>query len=675
MTRFSSIAKCISLLLFLANLMSCSLEKPSAPSWDVDMTIPLINKVYTMAEIAEDETTLFVDSTGNVNFEVEADLDQYYVGDQLTLEDQQEDMSIEMGTFTIEAPGSEFTYIELQEIYPEASNRDGETIVVPPFSFETPKRPLQDYESFSYVVIENGAVDLNVTNNLAVPLGPPLVLEIWDTDADVLIASDNANSQVVPGQTQTFTFDLQGQRVPNRLSLKISGDSPGSNGQPVVIDAQSTFEMEAEIGELTANEALARIPRQTVSNSDQVTISDSVVVTEAILENGILDIAVAGNLPLDTWLVCSLPDFVSPSGTALVDSFFIDRDFPSPHTVDLSGFSLRPQMADFGQQPIRVLWTARTISTGAEMVLIRSTDIYLAQFSMESVRFSSLSGKLSETTIDIEQSEIDFDIPADLDNVFFETAQMELNINNGIYFPARTDLRVEGENESGARSDLFINEVIQPASESGVPSTTTIVLNDVNSSISDFISIVPKYLRVFGQVKLGDESWTGTVTRDDYVSGTVKLRAPLALSFPTQIVESDPTELEIEQDVREDVVENLANGSFFVKIKNHLPLGASVEFMFANSEAELFDNPILQIGPVRADGGTVDGSGYVQQEAVSEITVDLDEAQMQTFLETPLFAGVRLQVDGTNGQTVKVLDSDAIQIQSYTRVKLKVNQD
>lgn len=670
----TGIARCIVLLLVF-NVVSCSVEKPSAPSWDVDITVPLINKVYTMAEIAEDETALFVDSTGSVNFEVEAELDQYFVGDQLTLEDQQEDMGIEMGTFTVEAPGSEFTFIELQEIYPEASNRDGETVVVPPFSFETQKRPLQDYESFSYVVIESGVAGLIVTNNLPVPLGPPLVLEIWDTDADVLVASESANAQVAPGETETFTFDLQGQRVPNRLSLKISGDSPGSNGQPVQIDAQSTFEMEAEIGELTANEALARIPAQTVQETDEITISDSVVVTEANIDNGSVEIAVAGDLPLDAWLICSLPDFVSPSGTALIDSFFIDRDFPAPHTINLSGFSLRPQTADFGQQPIRVFWTARTVSTGSNMVLIRSTDTYQAGFAMQNVRFSSLSGMLNETTIDIEQSEIALDIPADLDNVVFETAQMELNIQNSIYFPAEIDLRLEGENESGDRSELFIKEVIQPASQSGAPTMTTIVLNDGNSSISDFISIVPKYLRVFGQVKLGNESWVGTVSRDDYINGTVTLRAPLALSFPAQSVESDPTELEIDQDVREDIVENLANGSFFVKIRNHLPLGASVEFVFGNSEAELFDNPILQVGPVRVDGGVVDGSGFVQQERVSEITIDLTEAQMQTFLETPLFAGVRLQVDGTNGQTVKVLDSDSIQIQSYSRVELRVNQD
>lgn len=671
MLRLVSLAVCIATLPFF----SCSFEKPSAPSWDVDVTIPMINKVYTMAEIAEDETALLVDSTGAVNFEVETDLDDYYVGDQLTLADEQENMNIEMGTFNIDAPGSEFLLVELQEIYPEAANRDGEMIVVPPFSFETQQRPLEPYESFAYVIIETGEVLIAVTNDLAVPLGPPLVIEIWDTQTGNLIASESAASQIQPGETAPFVFDLAGQRIPNELSLKMSGDSPGSDGEPVEIDAESTFQMAAEIGVLTANEAMARIPRQVVDKTEQVTISDSVVVMDASIDRGELDISIAGDLPLDAWFIFSLPEFVSPDGSALADSFFIDGDAPAPYRIDLDGYSLRPQGSEFGQQQVDVFWTVRTIDTGLDMALIRSTDTYTAQFSMTDLRFSSIHGKLSNTVVDIEPSEFDFDIPTDLQNVFFETAEMELRINNGINFPARIDLRVEGENESGSRAEMFIDEMIQPASAPGSPTTSTILLNNANSSISDFISIVPKFLQVAGTAKLGDESWTGTVTRDDFVSGTVTIRAPLAVSFPTQTVESDPEELDIDEDVRNDIVENLSNGSFFMKIQNHLPLGTSIEFVFANSEAELFDNPILQVGPVRAENGIVDDTGYVQEARVSEITIDLDEAQMQTFLETPLFGGVRLQVDGTNGQTVKVLDSDSIKIQSYSRVKVRVNQD
>ena len=35
-------------------ISGCSMDKPSAPSWDVDVTVPLLSKTYTMDQIAEE---------------------------------------------------------------------------------------------------------------------------------------------------------------------------------------------------------------------------------------------------------------------------------------------------------------------------------------------------------------------------------------------------------------------------------------------------------------------------------------------------------------------------------------------------------------------------------------------------------------------------------------------
>lgn len=66
-----------------------------------------------MTEIADDESTLSVDSTtGLLALNVESELDDYTVGDQLTLG------NFDFGSFNIESPGSQFTNGLLREIYP-----------------------------------------------------------------------------------------------------------------------------------------------------------------------------------------------------------------------------------------------------------------------------------------------------------------------------------------------------------------------------------------------------------------------------------------------------------------------------------------------------------------------------------------------------------------------------
>ncbi|MFQ5753683.1 MAG: hypothetical protein ACE5HI_16965, partial [bacterium] len=301
------------------NFLQCSFDKPSAPSWDVEVAIPLISKGYTMAEIADDETSLNVDSTGLLNLAVEADLDNYYVGEQLNLDNIQDTFTKDLGAFEVDSPGSEFTHAELREIFAQADNLHGQTVIVPAFSFTTDKKYLNPYDDFSYVVIDTGNISLQVENNLAVPLGSPLSLEIWDSALDTLISSTTTYTQILPGATAQFEISLQSKTLPNQLAVRLIGKSPGSEGAPILVDANSNFRITSSISNLQVREALAQIPAQRVSSQEVVTITDSLVIMEAVIENGTIEMSIEGDLPLDAWLIYEMPDFISPTGTALVD--------------------------------------------------------------------------------------------------------------------------------------------------------------------------------------------------------------------------------------------------------------------------------------------------------------------------------------------------------------------
>ncbi|MFQ5771863.1 MAG: hypothetical protein ACE5HX_15115, partial [bacterium] len=417
------------------------------------------------------------------------------------------------------------------------------------------------------------------------------------------------------------------------------------------------------------------IPAQRVSSQEVVTITDSLVIMEAVIENGTIEMSIEGDLPLDAWLIYEMPDFISPTGTALVDSFFIAKNSNPTIAINLNDYSLQPQVADFGKQTVQFSWTIKTIDTGSEKVLVKSSDLLHANFNLSEVRFSQVTGKMGEEEIDITQKQIEFDLPADLDSVFFETARMELIINNGINFPANINFEIEGQNEAGALSHLMVDDIIQPAIQPGVPKTSVIVLDQQNSDIKEFISILPSLIRVVGKVKLSDENWVGTVSKNDFVNGKVKISAPFALKLPSQSIDADAIELDIDDDVKEDIIDNLSSGTFFAEIRNHLPLGASVEFVFAQNDSTLYDSPILHVGPIRADAATLDANGYVQNALDSDVTFDLTEDEMRTFLKSPLYAGIRVLVDGTNNKFIKVRGSDYIQIKSYSKIKVKINQN
>lgn len=661
--------------LLICNSIQCSFEKPSAPSWDVEVAIPLVSKTYTMTEIANDETSLSLDSTGLANFEFEAELDTYYVEDQLDLKDLQESFDLNLGSFTVDSPGSTFTNVQLREIYPEADIFDGLTVTVPPFTFSSSKKTWDQYQDFSFVVIKSGTIDLRVENSLVVPIGSPITLEIWDSATDTVIATKTRAVRINPGATKEFIVDLAGKTLPNQLAVRIIGESLGSEGAPVLIKAADTFGVTATISGLTVTEALAQIPSQLVSDQELVTIDEAIEIREAAIENGTIELTINGNLPVDAWIVYHLPDFVSETGTALVDSFYVSKNSSSNISINLSTYSLQPQPANIGEQKLSFLWTARTIDTGTEHVLVKSSDLIHANLNLSQLRFSTITGRLDEKEIDISQNAIEVDIPVDLDSVYFETANMELTLNNGINFPATINVMIEGTNEAGAVSKLSVLESIQSAQTPGIPMTSVIVLNQQNSNIQEFISILPSLLRVFGSARLGDANWIGTVTKNDFINGTVKITAPFALKLPSQSIDSDIDEVDIADDVKQDIEDNLSSGTFYIDLSNHLPMGASIEFMFAENDSAVFDSPSLRIGPVRAEGATLDASGFVQQAQDSNNTIPLTENEMRTFLRSPLYAGVRVSIDGTQGRFVKVKGSDYLQIRAYSKIKMKINQN
>lgn len=661
--------------MLIFSLSRCSFQKPSAPSWDVEVTVPLVSKMYTMTEIAKDESTLGIDSTtGLLELNVESELDDYTVGDQLTLDNVDDVFNFDFGSFNIDSPGSEFTNGLLREIYPQADAAHGQTMVVPPFNFTMPKKPLEAFDNFSYAIIESGYIAIQMTNNLAVQLGSPLTFEIWDAISDTLVTSATTLTPVAPFASVTVQLDLSNRLMSNRLSVRMNGSSPGSQGNPVYIDAYSNFVLNAQISALQVKEALAIVPAQVINNQNESTITDSLVITDSHIENGEMQLFIQGRLPLDTWISFRLPDFISPSGNPIVDSVFVYRNTNANISISLNNHRLRPQPADFGAQKVRFVWTARTTDSGNQMILVKNDDAFYATFNLWNLRFSQLSGKVGEKEIDISQNDIDFDIPADLDSIFFETAQMELILNNGINFPARLNLMIEGESKSGATSQLHINSVAAPAQQPGLPVETRIILNRENSNINEFISILPSLLRVDGSIRLGDPNWVGTVTKDDCVNGVVRISAPFAVRLPAQSIKADVDDVEIDDDVKDDIIDNLAGGSFYAQISNHLPMGASVEIVFAQ-DTTVYDNPLLTIGPIRANSGLLDGFGNVQTANDTEVNISLTEEQIQTFTLTPLYAGVRVSVDGSNGQYVRVRASDYIHIKSYGKINVKVNQD
>ncbi len=668
--------KFCSALFIVFNFNACSFDTPEAPRWDASLTVPLINRYYTMDELLDDEPSLSVDSAGQLHYLFDTELDAFQVGDQLTFEEFSDSYSTSIGQLTLDSPGGANLTLTLLDIYPAAEPLNGLTVIVPPFDFDLGKRVLEPYNDFDWIEVSSGFIRILLQNDLVITLGRPLHFAIYDTDADTLVAATDFNGEIGPGESLNQTIDLSGKKFSNELSVEISGSSPGSNNQPVLVDITDSFNLNVIISNLQVAAARARIGEQEVTDSDAALIDAGASIISSKIKRGTVRLEINSQLPIPATLDMTMPDFKLPGGAPFTQTFVLSGAGSTSRTLDFAGYSFTPEAAPLGQQTVKLQWSVQSPGSGANYVTVQSSDEIAVSFSIEDMIFSEVTGTLAGEVVQIDPKNYSVEVPEGIDSVNFDNVQLDIVLRNGIAFPAQVDLSLDGVNEFGRHVFLRVQEPILPGGANGTPAETHIILNKTNSAVVDFVNALPTSINVSGVAIIGGAGYVGTVRDTDAVSGTVNIDAPLSFSLPAQRVEMESESLEIDDDAREQIRDNLHEGAFDTRISNHLPTGASVSFYFGRSKDAVFTNPVLVIGPVTVNAGVIDaGSGLVSSAVLSENKISLTEPELKIFDTTPLYAGVLVDFPGTNGQVVRIVRSDYMDIKAVATVKFTVDSE
>jgi len=651
-------------------LGQCSFKAPKAPQWDATLTIPLISRTFTAEELAKETEMVYLDSSGLLHFKMDRELDRYEVRDYLKIEGVTKSFQAQLGSFRIDAPGTQSIGISLGQIYPSAYEFEGQQIEVPPFSFSQVTAELPPFPNFVYILIASGTITLTIENNLPIPLSN-LSLTLREFSTDSVIVSADFKQEVAPGQSDSRVLNFAGKRIPSHLKVEITGGSPGSRGEQVTIRADDSFIIRATISQIVATEAMAKIPSQDFSGSEYLAFEDSIIVSEAEIETGQITFSLNSSVPLNLNFRLTVPDFMDAWSNPLV----IEQSFSPGHQIvlpiDLSGYTLQTERLPHGFK-IHFNWEIQTPGTGEQLVLIQSSDHLYARVDISRLAFSRITGVLQEIQVPLDTLVEKLDLPEGLDSLRFESARVTLTLTSKIPFPVETDLVIVGYNSSTQqRVDMNIRETLPPSQ--GQPQVTSFVFDGQNSNIVELLNAMPDEIRVFGQVYIGDGSTEATIVASDFVTGTVTVEAPLSLSFPYQRVKSDVDTLELDEDIRDQIRDYVREGKLVAEIANHLPVGMEVSLYFSYRDTAVFERPDLRIGPLSMQAGEVDNQGKVNGAVISTLETALDEEQLQVFTHPQIFTGVALVIPGSEGQIVKVYGEDYVHVKAYAQVVFHVN--
>lgn len=646
-------------------ICGCSLEEPGTPKWEVELNVPIADRVYSLSEIIDDSlevntTSNWISSIGDTLYLNFSDsLESVNIGDELQSDGLSDSVETYVGVRTVDSPGSDTASFQPAELEPFW----GLTTPVPPFDIAPVIDTLDAFAEYDWIYDAWGDVILTVTNDLAVPLdhlniqvrnGPNATypdLLIVELDTYVLIQPDESIVDTLPLPTGDT------DEIDNEMVVFLLGHSPGS-GLPVTVLEEDRIYVDVAITDIGARSARAHIPVQTFSDTTFHALEDDDSVRTALIKAGTVSYSVRNGTSLINTITFELPDFTQ-NGVPFTDQFELGPN----QTYSTSGYSLVGYQYERPQQDnlVEAIVIADILDTDdprypSNMVIVDedssvSTDLVVSQLS-----FSHLEGILSNTVLDIDQpAQVLEDPPDNLDSLTVETAELEFQLVNRIGSTIDLDLTLIAYKD-GSETSVTVPTIQIPAGSEADPCT----LNTIIGGMEALFNVMPDSIlptgqaRISGPVDIYDTQW---------IEGEYRIYSPFYFSIGESTLDPEISTLD-------DGFDNFLNHvALTVSLENHVPLIGEV-LILASYDSTEFSNPssteVDTFFQVELPQATLDATGYVDVSGLSTAQCDLDSAQIEMFAgaseEEPLFIETLVIIYSTNGQIIRARTSDYLTV-------------
>jgi hypothetical protein len=669
-------AGALALIALVLALMGCDIEHPALPTFTTVLSIPIGEQRLDMADIAADEDYISVGLDSCLEFTVEGDCDSVFMDIDLAVEIAGESISSTFGNYELDLIEPQTMNFLLVDVLPDILPYVGMTIPVPPFDFVLESDPfiLEDLQS---AAITGGSVQLSLTNGLPVIMSgsePPALMRIsllnaatGDTLATLLFPE-----AIAPGATAVVSAELGECTLSHEISVVMAGGSPGSD-TPVLIADDAFLGVTAEIQNVTASEATLVLKPQTFTTEHVASWVDTLKILQADIADGLMDYAITSSLEIPAGVVLEWTDILDASGTPVRTAL----DLPPGGTVFGSLDFTSSRFLSPSGQPVAELALGvevRLPGSDGAFVTLRATDGIEATIEPTLFHFASATGSIIEQVFPLDPTHEDVDLPDELSGVAITAAQVVVTVVNGLELPGLVDLTLSGTSASGAVESVSLSEMVAPASRDGF-AETVVVLDESNSNVLDFINILPTSIDLTGKVTVGGDGVIGTVRQNNLATIDWRIEAPMELVIDDGIWRGDPERLDLSSDVRDLIRDHALGAEILTEVSNHLPFAVQVRLLVGDDAASVWTDPLLVIGPLPVSSGYIDPQlAYVTAPRLSFPTFALTAAEAQIFALPDLQLALEIWLPSTDGQTVRVRQSDHLIARGIVRLEIEVSE-
>lgn len=665
-------------LLFLLTSTGC-FDEPAAPSWDVEIVIPLISRTETVLDLIAEEEYLTWDSLGLdslVQFSI-SDSISFRIQDEIRTEPLSQTITQAIGEFGLGPFGPEGLSVGLGTLCPACERLLGTTSPVPSFVFTTAPLGLPELADFDSLIVASGLIIVEIYSTIPVTLED---VSLTLLSAGATIAGPSPGKSIANGETAVETLQVvPGALVKNPTEVIIAGQSSGSGETPVYIPEDAGLDLAVTLSQIRVVEAWARFGTLAVPIADTLLVEGVGDLDSAQIYQGALTGWATSYLAVDCTVDVRLPEVRSPSGSPLSIAMMLPSGQSELINHFLDGYKIAPE--NTGTSGVRLVLEGDLIlSSGGQKVHLTQNDYVELVLELGAVVLEAAWGVLSPQTIEVPGTSEEVDLPDGLDAIeALADPRVLFELCRTIDLPVGLDsLAVTGINEALNAVTLEVDSLrLAPNPQPGL-ACTTFLFDNSNSNIGEFLINLPERVEASGSAVIGDGVYHGSVMRGDYAHGRITCTFPLVLSLRSDTVQTDAQSVALAQSIRDLISQDLLRGEVVITITNHLPFGAGGTLYVGADSATVFDEPLLVIpesGGVLIPAAPVGPDSLVSAPVADTMRIGLDKPDLELFDRETLYTGIEIMLEGTGGQVVKVVVSDYVRFAGRLHITARVDSD
>jgi hypothetical protein len=674
MTRAERVlASWVAFLIVGLSLAGC-FEKPLspvAPVWDVQVNVPLVNRTYTVNELVEkDPTLLHTDGSGLLVYTNSQQFSPIGIRNDLKVDPASDTYQSRIGTFKIKSPSSKIRKLSAGELNPALGVMQGQSVVVPSFSFSVAERPFPIVAEVQQATIASGQVVVTLINQLQVPIDN--VYLTVQSQLGPLAQYDHA-AAIQPSDSVKGIFSLANLRIGNSLSYTLNGHVPGGGGS-VVVDTSRAVILRVDFPtEIEAYQAVAELPANTFTTSGGFAVDDSTRIDNAEVSVGSMTVTLNNSLGLSGQLSFTIPELLQQSNKPFTQVIpFTSKQQTIVVTYPLKGYSV--QSPD-GRLNYNVI--TQTYDTGDNLVTIDSSMMVFGSVATSVIYFERFQGTVKPTNISVSVSRsVDL---GEMNRIFTGTvkvsqARVILTVTNPTRFAIDLNTAISGGNSvTGQSASLSIP---QDQRRISYPQST-ITLTETNSNIVSFLNSfsgkLPDQFTVAGDALLNPDYASGSVSASDSIGIGFSLEIPLSVGVVSGVVR-DTNDVDIDSDARKEI-DRTTYGKVTFEVENGLPASIEVSLDLLDAKrAELLTLPKASQPPVAVTGAQVDAQGRVIVPASSTTYLEVTADDISKFHPSE-YVAYSMIIGTTGGGSVPVQfrSTDSVHVRAYSTLNYRVN--